>query len=117
MLILISAPESLSPEDLEDISTFEFLVQSNPTEDMYAGMKRRFSHRGSTRELPTLKTLLVRMRALSGFESREYHCCIKSCVLFTGYLAKHTACPYCHSEHYDNQGKPRNIFTYIPLSM
>jgi hypothetical protein len=115
LLILFSAPEVPIPESLEDILTFEFLVQSNPMEDMYAGMKWRFSPCGSTRELPSLKTLRAQIRALSGFATQEYHCCIKSCVLFTGYLSAYTVCPYCNSERYDKLGKPRNIFTYIPF--
>jgi hypothetical protein len=45
-----------------------------------------------------------------------YHCCVNSCVLFTGRYAEAQSCPYCKSPRYKSGTQSaQNRFLYYPL--
>jgi hypothetical protein len=63
------------------------------------------------------------MTALSGLCGREVHCCVNSCIAYTGVYELLDACPHCHADRYttktgrNNRARrvPRRIFLYLPL--
>lgn len=65
--------------------------------------------------LPSLKLLRTRMLALSALKPVDYHCCKKSCICYTGYLATLTRCPYCDTARFNSAGAPQAVFSYVPL--
>ena len=65
--------------------------------------------------LGTWKQVQARIAKLSGFEPQVYHCCINSCCCFVGPHASLTACPYCHTSRLNGQGRPRQVFVYLPI--
>lgn len=52
---------------------------------------------------------------LSGLEPQLYDCCPNSCCCYVGPHAELVSCPYCSQPRRNAGGKPRKIFTYIPL--
>ncbi|KAI0748995.1 hypothetical protein BC629DRAFT_1250904, partial [Irpex lacteus] len=52
---------------------------------------------------------------LSGITPRLYDCCPRSCCCYVGPHADLTHCPYCKEPRLNSQGRPRKVFTYIPL--
>ena len=61
------------------------------------------------------KQIQAHVSQLSGFEPQIYHCCINSCCCFVGPYAELSSCSYCNESRYDSDGKPRQIFTYLPV--
>lgn len=64
--------------------------------------------------------LRTKARALAGIEPQRFHCCVKSCVCYTGHYSQLTSCPRCNEPRFsgvDAHGKPkpRSEFFYIPL--
>lgn len=51
----------------------------------------------------------------SGVTSVKYHCCVNSCVAYTGNLRNRNTCPYCSEPRYEQDEKPRKTYTYLPL--
>lgn len=52
---------------------------------------------------------------LSGLDPELYECCPNSCCCYVGSHSELQVCPYCSEPRYNRAGKPRKIFTYIPL--
>jgi hypothetical protein len=65
--------------------------------------------------LPSAYRMEKELETLSGLEEDIYHCCINSCVLFTGEFEDCQACPICEEPRLDGRQKPRNVFRYLPL--
>jgi hypothetical protein len=55
----------------------------------------------NVQSLHHMKKLVDKLSELSAV---DYHCCIKSCVAFTGPHANLTVCPCCKSLHYRSDG-------------
>jgi hypothetical protein len=55
------------------------------------------------------------LATLSGLEEEVHHCCINSCVLFTGEFEDCQNCPICEEPQLDGRKKPCNVFRYLPL--
>jgi len=56
------------------------------------------------------------LKKLSGVVPIRSDCCISSCATFTGEYSDLDAYPYCNTPCYDNNGKPCQQFTMIPIS-
>jgi hypothetical protein len=67
-------------------------VRYRPSEEFYAAFIERYHPKGSTTNMPMLKTLKSRMRKLSGLTPKIFDCCINTCVAYTGYLQKLDTC-------------------------
>ena len=54
---------------------------------------------------------------LSDLETTIYHCCVNSCMAYTGKYTDLDACPFCQEPRFFNDGKktPRYKYAYIPL--
>lgn len=61
------------------------------------------------------KQIQSNVSQLSGFEPVTYHCCVNSCCCFVGTHADATECPYCKTSRLDANGKPRQVFVYLPV--
>jgi hypothetical protein len=55
------------------------------------------------------------VKKLSGVVPIRHDCCISSCAAFTGTYSDLDACPYCKAPRYDDNGKPCQQFTTIPI--
>ncbi|QRW21895.1 Transposase family tnp2 [Rhizoctonia solani] len=96
---------------------FDLCVRFKPTEEFFAELIRRYQPIDSAEgtRIPSIKRLRTLTRKLSGLSAKRHHCCVNSCVAFIGYLGHMDTCPVCHEPRLDSAGKPRNIFTTIPL--
>ncbi|QRV77825.1 Transposase family Tnp2 protein [Ceratobasidium sp. AG-Ba] len=56
------------------------------------------------------------MAKLSGVKPEIYHCCINICHAFIGKFADEDKCSKCSALRYDNAGRPRQTYQYIPTT-
>jgi hypothetical protein len=56
-----------------------------------------------------------KLQTFSNLVEERYDCCIDSCMAFTGPYKDLDKCKICDEPRYDNRGKARNIFRYLPL--
>ncbi|KAG1743594.1 uncharacterized protein EDB91DRAFT_1236645 [Suillus paluster] len=56
-----------------------------------------------------------RLALLSGIEPQNIHCCIQSCIAYTGQYVHDERCPFCNEGRYTKHGHPQRTFMYIPL--
>lgn len=66
-------------------------------------------------DLPSVYRREKLLEELSGLKEVVYHCCINTCVLFTGEYEDYNECPICKEPRRDNRKRPRNVFRYLPL--
>lgn len=52
---------------------------------------------------------------LSGISPKLYDCCPKSCCCYVGPYADSQSCFECKQPRYNANGRPRKVFTYLPL--
>ncbi|KAF5347394.1 hypothetical protein D9758_011258 [Tetrapyrgos nigripes] len=104
----------LAELDLAICKAYSWKVQSHTPDEYYKTAPNAFGPRDGD-PLPNLHAQRGRILFLSGFHPREYHCCINSCVCFSGIHADKQQCPYCKEKRLNAAGQPRKIFTYIPL--
>ncbi|KAJ7215162.1 hypothetical protein C8J57DRAFT_982072, partial [Mycena rebaudengoi] len=102
----------LSPEDLNDIRAFNFKADTLITDHAYNKLSLAFPQLA---DLSSLYRLQKRIAFLSAVKPVKYHCCINSCMAYTGHLASLERCLHCHEARFDAQTKPRRIYQYIPL--
>ena len=103
--------ESLGAGVLDELKLFALKLGEPITKRILNQISRILSY--NVQSLYHMKKLVDK---LSGLSAVNYHCCVKSCVAFTGPHASLTACPRCKTPRYCSGGKrPRKIFRYIPL--
>ncbi|KAF8666953.1 Transposase family tnp2 [Rhizoctonia solani] len=107
----------LEPDNIQDLSLFDFFVKHRPTKAMWEALMERYQPIGSNEDarIPSIKRLRSVARLWSGYVPLQFDCCINSCVLFTGYLDKAETCPVCHADWFTWSGVGVNTFTYLPL--
>ncbi|QRV98449.1 Transposase family tnp2 [Ceratobasidium sp. AG-Ba] len=64
--------------------------------------------------LLTLQRLGTRIAGLSGIKPETYDCCVNVCHAFTGDFSEETVCSTCREQRYDELGRSRQTFQYIP---
>jgi Transposase family tnp2 len=52
---------------------------------------------------------------ISEVETVAMHCCVRSCVAFTGPHANLTACPYCNEPRFISSNRPRRTYNIMPI--
>ena len=103
--------ESLGASDLDELKLFALKLGQPLTEHIIDQISRLPSY--NVQSLYHIKKLVDKLSKLSAV---DYHCCIESCVAFTGPRAGLTACPLCKRPRYRSDGKtPQKVFRYIPL--
>lgn len=111
--MLILSGHTLSTDDMNSIRAHNFKVDIDLGGRSYRKLSRAFPQ---LNDLPTAKLLQARISFLSGIKPINYDCCINSCCCFTGpYEDRLLACPYCGELRHESDGRPRNIFRYLPL--
>ncbi|THU94655.1 hypothetical protein K435DRAFT_667941, partial [Dendrothele bispora CBS 962.96] len=110
----LNSVDRLSELDRAICRAYAWKVQSHTADEYYQHAARAFGPRHGD-PLPKLHAQQRRLLFLGGFKPQEYHCCVNSCVCYTGAYENHQQCPYCKEPRLHPSGKPRKIFTYIPL--
>jgi hypothetical protein len=106
-------PEDLVNSNADDIYNelkwFQWKLDNNITD---AAVKAFPSNK-----LPRYSTYRMKqwLNCHSGVTSNGYDCCIKSCMAYTGDDKDRVTCRCCNEPRYQNNGKPRKTFPYIPL--
>ena len=89
-------------------------IRTHATRESYNDLRETIAEDfGFDSEYKALKLLLD----LSDLKPIIYHCCVNSCVAYTGKYANLNDCPFCQEPRYfdDVKQKPRYKFSYIPL--
>ncbi|QRW02459.1 Transposase family Tnp2 protein [Ceratobasidium sp. AG-Ba] len=66
--------------------------------------------------LMTLQCFGTRIAKLSGVKPEDYDCCINVCHAFIGRFADEDKCSTCGALRYDELGRPRQSYQYIPTT-
>ncbi|QRW03842.1 Transposase family tnp2 [Ceratobasidium sp. AG-Ba] len=66
--------------------------------------------------LMTLQCFGTRIAKLSGVKPEDYDCCINVCHAFIGQFADEDKCSTCGALRYDELGRPRQSYQYIPTT-
>ncbi|KAG1885263.1 hypothetical protein F4604DRAFT_1730884 [Suillus subluteus] len=102
----------ITEEDRDNIRAFQLKMLANIPRHAYDRMCYAFQHKMS---LDSEWVVVHRLALLSGIEPRNIHCCIKSCIAYTGQYVHDERCPFCNEARYTKHGRPRCTFMYIPL--
>jgi hypothetical protein len=66
--------------------------------------------------LPSMRKREARLRGITGIQPRLIHCCLNSCMAFTGTHSDLHNCLTCREPRYQSGStKPRKTFVYVPL--
>jgi hypothetical protein len=66
--------------------------------------------------LPSMRKREARLRGITGIQPRLIHCCLNSCMAFTGTHSDLRNCLICRESRYQSGStKPRKTFVYVPL--
>ena len=71
---------------------------------------------GRRLDLDSMYKLYKRIANLAPIHKEQYDCCVNSCCCYTGKLTELVVCPHCKESRFDDLGRPRQIFRYIPLA-
>jgi len=102
---------SISDHDLDILRPFGMKIRNNLTASTFHEMSHNFSKAG----MENLAKTRSHVRALSRFEPVKFACCVNSCICYTGLYADLDECPNCRTSRLNESGRPRLMFSYIPL--
>lgn len=67
-------------------------------------------------QLPCVRRLESRLQRLTGIKPQFIHCCVNSCIAYTGGYADASKCPHCKEDRYiAGISRARKQFAFIPL--
>lgn len=111
--VLREVGRDLDEEELDIIRGFAWKLKfGSVPEAAFSALPGYFPNIGSE----TWKTTLAYAATLSGIEPIKYDCCINSCVCFYSQHAGANICSHCHEPRFDDKGKPRAQFSYLPIT-
>lgn len=111
MVKIFIGRESLGVGVLDELKLFALKLREPITERVLEQISRLSSY--NVQSLHHMKRLVDRLSELNAV---DYHCCVKSCIAFTGPHTSLTSCPRCDEPQYRSDGKcPRKVFRYLPL--
>ncbi|KAG2121439.1 hypothetical protein DEU56DRAFT_746664, partial [Suillus clintonianus] len=102
----------ITEEDRDNIRAFQLKMLANIPRHAYDRMRYAFRHKMT---LDSEWVIVHRLALLSGIEPQNIHCCIQSCIAYTGQYVHDERCPFCDEARYTKHGHPRRTFMYIPL--
>ena len=112
----INSTDSGDDEDKLFLSMVRWFERSKISRDNYE-LLRRIVRTYLGVQLPSLRRKTERIEKMTGMGPRFIHCCINTCIAFTGTHAERTDCPHCGEDRYvDDGNKARKTFVYIPLT-
>lgn len=100
--------DRFTQEDLDDLQALAFNLKHKHTREALEDMAKM-------RPLSSPYIMKKKLEQFSELVDEPYDCCIDSCMAFTGPYKDLDACQICHAPRYDNRGKARNVFHYLPL--
>ncbi|QRV79766.1 Transposase family tnp2 [Ceratobasidium sp. AG-Ba] len=108
----------LPPASLRIIRAFNYKVDTDISGRAFSKLPRAFPDELGT--LPSEKVVRKRADRLCGFDPIRIHCCVNSCVAYTGNYHEMAACPHCQERRYKwdadkAKWRPRRVFQYLPL--
>ena len=103
----------LTENDRDNIRAFKLKMMSNMSRDVFEQLRYAFDHK---LDLSSEWAMIHRMAILSAVEPVWYHCCVNSCLAYTGDDSEEESCRFCHEPRYTpNARKPRRLFPYLPI--
>ncbi|KAJ7173917.1 hypothetical protein C8R43DRAFT_873458, partial [Mycena crocata] len=113
-MILISSPgnDVLTDTDRDNIRAFKLKMMSNMSRDVFEQMRWAFDHK---LDIGSEWVIIHRIGILSGVEPVWYHCCVNTCMAYTGDDSDSEACRFCREPRLSSTGKPRRLFCYLPI--
>ncbi|KAI0083144.1 hypothetical protein BDY19DRAFT_857111, partial [Irpex rosettiformis] len=106
----------LSTRDKRILRLFALRTQTKLTREAFAMLPFAFADDdGTPAAMPSVDEINSRSAFLSGLNPKTYHSCIGSCCCYVGPFQDASSCPYCHQPRLNSSGRPRKLFTYIPV--
>ncbi|CCO38023.1 hypothetical protein BN14_12185 [Rhizoctonia solani AG-1 IB] len=111
--------QRLDNADMLAIEAFNYKVNTDISSRAYGKLRQAFP--GRLGDLPTEPRLKKYIKTLSGLAGREIHCCVNSCIAYTGEYELLENCPHCLEARFrpicNDQARriPRRIFLYLSL--
>ncbi|KIM19972.1 hypothetical protein M408DRAFT_168296, partial [Serendipita vermifera MAFF 305830] len=100
--------EQFTEEDYDDIVALAYNLK-------HGHSRKALEDLAKMRGLSSPYVMKRKLDRLSNLVEEPYDCCIASCMAFTGPYKDLIKCKICEEPRYDNRGKPRNVFRYLPL--
>ncbi|KAI0755877.1 hypothetical protein BC629DRAFT_1296679, partial [Irpex lacteus] len=108
--------ESLSPQDKRILRLYALKIQTKLTREAFAMLPFAFADDEGTPAFETTEdNITSRAAFLSGLDPQVYHSCIGSCCCYVGPYKDASICPHCSEPRLNSLGRPRKLFTYIPV--
>src|ERR1700733_4279443 len=102
----------LDESDLTLLHAYALKLEEHLTDNVFN--KLRFAFPQSP--IDSLKNTEKHVQFLSGFQPVCYHCCLSSCICYTGPYETLKQCPKCNTDHYKADGTTlQAIFQYLPI--
>ncbi|TFK58700.1 hypothetical protein BDN72DRAFT_739278, partial [Pluteus cervinus] len=101
----------LSEEEMAMLRAFALKVEDHLADKTFAKFKYAFPESN----VESLKKTKTRVAFLAAFRPVKYDCCLNVCICYTGEYEQEEACPICKTSRYNESGKPRRVFTYLPI--
>ncbi|QRW24981.1 Retrotransposon-derived protein PEG10 [Rhizoctonia solani] len=101
------------------VQAFNYKVDTDISGRAYSKLPRAFPDHLAN--LPMEPKLQRQIDKISAFGARAIHCCINSCIAYTGVYQRLELCPWCGEARYTAHRKnpvrrvPRQTFHYLPL--
>ncbi|KAJ7231818.1 hypothetical protein C8J57DRAFT_1091622, partial [Mycena rebaudengoi] len=111
-MVRLLGNEVLTEEDRDSIRAFKLKMISNMQREVFEQLRHSFGHK---LEISSEWVMIHRIAILSRVEPRWYHCCVNSCMAYTGDDSDSVSCRFCAEPRYTSGGKPRRLFCYLPL--
>lgn len=106
--LLLKEENRFQKEDLDDIQALAYNLKHSHTRAALEDLSRMHG-------LSSPYIMKKKLERFSDVVDVPYDCCIDSCMAFTGPYEDLEKCKICNEPRYDNRGRPRNIFRYLPL--
>jgi hypothetical protein len=102
----------LTEQDRDNIRAFKLDLISKMPRVAFEHMRYAFSHK---LDISSHWVMIHRVAILSRVEPVWYHCCPKSCIAYAGAYSDCSDCPFCEQSRFNEFGKPRRLFCYLPI--
>jgi len=111
LMTLSEEQEGLTPDELKGIRLLAHNIRHNQSRESLEDLIEILEED----KLPSVFKLKSRLEELSGLTPDIYHCCVNTCLCFSGQFSDLEMCPVCEEPRYDARRRPRNIFKFLPI--
>lgn len=110
--IYVLESKVLTTEDIDNIKMFSLRIDSKISRLASRKFRNAFQNKIS---LDTFYLMHRRISRIAGIIPERYDCCINTCCMFVGEKSDLSMCPFCQQARYNESGKARQHFDYLPL--